>query len=749
MSGKNPSQSLNINNTKPTMIRFSLQSLLLMSRWRLLLAALCLTMAIQLVYILGTPILYKIIFDDGIRDKNWVVLSQAVLALAGALLLFAIAGVVQEFVAARLGSRAISTLRRQLFLKLQEMPVRKLSQFGDGEIANRFGGDLSSVEIAIIRSLPVAMTQIVVVVLSLAMLFWIEWRLAILAVLTLPLIGFASASFNQRSNDAKEIQGRDETKLVEVAQESFAAHLIVRVFGLKPQLLARFNELLLSCSGSSAKAHMYRGLIGWTAVVSSRFMQLIVIGVGGYLSFHDYMTTGFLIAFIGLLFNVGGAVNSLTTAAPILAQASSGMANINKILEDDVASEKAERDITLEPLEKGIELKGVSFSYDGQNDVLSNVNLSIEAGKKVALVGPSGCGKTTVLSLLMGFYPPTSGLLTYDDRDMTDIDERALWRNMSAVLQAPSLFNTTIRENILMARPDAGEEDMKRSARSAAVLETITALPDGFETSVGSDGSNLSSGQRQRITIARALLKNSGILLFDEATSALDPKSEEQVNQSILDLPHGVTVVAATHRLASVIEFDKIFVFEDGRVEGSGSHDELLKTSRLYQELWSKQNGFLVDAEQYTAAVSAERLRMVPFLSLCDLETLEEFARYFSVERFVEERMIFNKGDFGDKFYMIAFGEVEVFVPRPDGREVSLGVLHKGDIFGEIALVEHRPRTASVRTVTETWCLTLPRQHFSRLVEDNPKFGSRIRRTIIERLASNEETFFPTNFPGA
>lgn len=693
----------------------------------------------QLVYILGLPILYKFIFDEGIRDKNWDVLIISISLFAAGLALFGIAGSVQEYTVARLGSRTMSQLRQDLFDKLQSLSTRCLTTFDDSEIANRFSSDLSAIELAVIRAIPVVVMQSLSITLSIVMLFVIEWRLALLAVLTMPLIVIASKPFNSRAEIAMKQQSADDSSLVGLAQESFIAHLVIRLFHLQKQRIAQFVQLISKLNDSSTQAHFYTGLIGRATFVASGIMQLLVVGVGAYFVFSDYMTAGLLIAFVGLLFNVGDAVTFLTNAIPILARGSSAMERIHGIMEKESQLADTQKSETLQELKEGVRFDHVSFSYDGKNPVLSDVSFYLGAGEKTALVGPSGCGKSTVLSLIMRLYDPDSGHILLDDKPLPEYTESSLRNYMSVVLQHPVLFDATVFQNILLSQPDASHQDVIDSARSAAVLDVIEELPEKFLTRIGTGGADLSGGQRQRITIARAFLKKAGVLLLDEATSALDPNSEDLVNQSILKLPRSQTVISVTHRLASVVGFDRILVFDKGHLVENGSHEELVNASGLYNQLWEKQQGFAINVDQAVTTVTPERLLSIPFLSSCDETTLAELAKRFSLERFKEQRTVFEAGDPGDKFYIVVRGELDILAPEKDGIETPLAVLRDGDFFGEIALVEDCPRTASVRTRTNTWCLTLPRQHFIALMASHKELENTIRKTITQRRSTSDK----------
>lgn len=350
----------------------------------------------------------------------------------------------------------------------------------------------------------------------------------------------------------------------------------------------------------------------------------------------------------------------------------------------------------------------------------------------MAFVGPSGSGKSTALGILTHLYEPQQGAVLFDDQPIARASDESLRAIMTAVPQTPVLFQGTIRENIVIARPSASQSEVEAAARAAAVHDVITALPEGYDTPVGEGGGALSGGQRQRVAIARALLRDAPILVLDEATAALDPASEALVNQSIAALAGRRTVFSVTHRLASVAEFDRIVVFDRGRVVESGRHDALLAAGGLYARLWQKVSSVAVSETSADATITAEGLRAISFFSECRDDTLAHLAERFVSERLPEGRDVFHQGDPGEKFYVIAHGRVDV-LREAEGGAKRIETLHDGDFFGEIALIKDQPRNATIRTVTDCWFLALHRTSFDQLMAREPGLRERIMRAVAKR----------------
>jgi ATP-binding cassette subfamily B protein len=305
---------------------------------------------------------------------------------------------------------------------------------------------------------------------------------------------------------------------------------------------------------------------------------------------------------------------------------------------------------------------------------------------------------------------------------------------IGTVFQDTFLYNTTIRENITLGKLDATAEQVEAAARAAEIHDFILTMPQGYDTTVGERGGQLSGGQRQRIALARAILYDPAILVLDEPTSALDPGTEAAINATLHKQGQGRTVITVTHRLASVTDTDRIFVLERGRMVEQGTHEELIEARGLYYRLWCGQNGF-ADAERVGVEVS--RLRAIPFFQNLDETLLSTLADRFVRESYTAGRTIFEEGDLGDKLYFIDRGEVEVAITGPTGEERRVALLRDGDYFGEIALLEDVPRTATVRTRTPSLLLGLGREQFFDLLQAVPGLRAAFKREVEARRQAN------------
>jgi ATP-binding cassette subfamily B protein len=372
------------------------------------------------------------------------------------------------------------------------------------------------------------------------------------------------------------------------------------------------------------------------------------------------------------------------------------------------------------PLQDAIEFDQVGFGYTADRPILRDLSLRIPRGSYCTCVGSSGSGKSTVLNLVLRFFDVHGGSIRWDGTDLRELSQASLRAQMAVVFQDNVVFQESIRSNVALALPTATDEQVRSALRDAELLDFVDGLPEGLDTKMGEGGVLLSGGQRQRLAIARALLRNPSVLILDEATSALDAGTETLINETLLRIGRTRTVISVTHRLASAMKSDIIFVMANGSLAEFGNHERLLRTGRVYPELWAKQSGFTVSAEGDWATVDAERLRTLPLLNKLPADLLESIAQQFHPESYRADREVVREGDPGDRFYLIARGAVSISVQQPDGTQHRVALLRDGDHFGEIALLHNLPRMATVRTTCPTILLSLQQRQFLELVEGAP-----------------------------
>lgn len=567
--------------------RFTRRCLGLMSAHPALLALFCVSALAQLTYKLGAAYCYQQVFDEGILRGNAPLLYRATELLAALLVLFALALLLQERVMSTLGVRTANRLRQDVFRKLLVASPELRAKTDSSEFIDRIGSDVNAVELALIRAVPVLLVQGSLIVGAVILLFVIEWRLAAVVLCCAPMVILVSKPFTARAAAAAQSTGVARARLLAMTQDAVAGHLVIRLFGLGTRSAERFDGMLADLARSAMRAQFLTGVISRSTQIAAGVIHLIVIGFGGWLAWRGYMSGGLLIAFVGLLMESITAVNNITAALPIVSHGGESLARIDALLlrPGEVRDRPGAQPFGAPQRE--IRFEAVSFAYDDR-PTLSNVSFVVRPGETVALVGPSGAGKSTVLALLARLYEPGSGTVRFDGASLADATDASIRQIIAAVPQTPVLFRGSIRENIALARPGATESEIVAAARAAALHESVGNLPNGYDTQIGEAGSGVSIGQRQRIAVALALLRDAPILILDEATSALDPASEVQLNRSITEIAGRRTLFVATHRLESIRRFDRILVFDRGALAQEGSHEDLLARGGLYAELWHK-----------------------------------------------------------------------------------------------------------------------------------------------------------------
>jgi ATP-binding cassette subfamily B protein len=689
---------------------------------------------VQVGFMLVIPFGYQAIFDRVLPGRNLAALGGVMLGLLGAFLLYSVATVLQEGVAARVGTRVMNDLRLRMFERVQRLAVRSPAGRDAGDLVSRFATDLTMVETSIVRPLPVCVLNVLILSASALLLFWVEWRLALFTYVALPLGFVAPRLFGPRATSSTRQRQREDARALGVVQESVAAQAIVTAFGLQRERGELFRRRLGALAEASDAASFWGGMAGRGASLAVSLVQLMVVGVGAWLAIRGHLSAGALVSFVALLLNVGTSVTPLTRLVPPLIHATASLQRIEELLAEPAAIVESPDAVALPVLRREIRFEEVGLR-DGPHVLLREVSLAIQAGESVAIVGASGSGKSTVLRLLMRLEDPTEGRVTFDGQDLRQATDASLRAQLGVVLQDTALFNGTVGDNIRLARPDAADHEVQAAARLAQVHEAILQLPAGYDTPVGDRGDNLSGGQRQRVAIARALLRDPRVLVLDEATSALDPATAAAVDSTLRRLEEGRTVVTVTHRLASVAHVSRTFVLEGGRLVEQGRHEELLQQSGVYRRLWDKQSGFKVAEDGAQARIQPARLHGVALLSGLPDPLLDELAEQFATERFDADRVVFAQGDPGDKLYVIVRGSVSVLDAGGSGSS-AVHVLEDGDYFGELALLDGTPRSRTVRTRTPCLFLTLARQHFHRLLGAAPGLRADLERAAAARRAS-------------
>jgi ATP-binding cassette subfamily B protein len=637
-------------------------------------------------------------------------------------------------------------LRLEMFKHLQNLSMSFYSRFEMGDILARFSSDLGVVERGVNEVVPWVIAPGLDVLVNTVALFLLNWRMALLSLLIWPVMFIGPRYFAPKvaaaSNERKELEGHTMTEV----QENVGAQPVVKAFGLSEFATKKFSHSSHELAHSIVHLRFFGGMVERSSVTGALLLQVALLALGSYMVWKGPLTVGDLAAFQALFLSITISLGYVAAWLPTVMDAAAGARRIEDILgeEPEVRNAPAARECP--KLNQSLGFHDVSFGYTEKGLDVKHATIEIPRGTSVAFVGGSGSGKSTLLTLLARFYDPSEGKVTIDGVDLRDVTMESYRAQMGVVFQESFLFNTSIKENIRYGRIKATDEDIVAAAKLAEIHDVIVAMPDGYETVAGVRGGKISGGQRQRIALARAMIRDPKILLLDEATSALDPGTEAAVNATLKRVAPGRTTISVTHRLTTVMDSDKIVVLVKGTVAEQGSHQELLALGGVYKALWQKQSGFQISADGEDAKVSVERLRALPIFAKLDDVSLKEAADNFVSEQVPAGRLVVQEGDPGDLLYIVVRGSVEVSKIGADGVSRRVAVLQDGDHFGEVALLQPVPRTATVKTIDPCVFLTLKRIHFASLLKRAPEMRADLERIFLQRLsAEGKPQEKPTN----
>jgi ATP-binding cassette subfamily B protein len=542
------------------------------------------------------PLLVAGLIDHAIpagkeTESSWPLLPY-VLGLVLAPLLASLIAWVQQYLATRVGQGILSDLRQRLFGHLQRQSLRYFVTTRAGEITSRVADDVSAIRWAVSETLPEIVANVVLVTGTLTVLFIVSWPLALAACVTLPAFLLPAGRVGKwRRTLIKEMQERQADLLAQLQDVlNVGGYLLMRLFGRSEAEAARFrerNEIVVRLRLRMQKAGRWMNAL---VTLFGAVGPAAVYFYGGLLVIRGAITVGTVVAFVAYLTNLYRPTTRLAGVYAGLQEAMGVFQRIFGLLDREPEVRDAPNAVPLDEVRGEVTFRNVTFGYvPGRRPALEDVSFTVQPGQLAALVGPSGAGKTTVTWLLPRFYDVQSGAVLVDGVDIRTVTQTSLLRHVGMVTQDTYLFHTTVRDNLLYARPEATPEEIERACRTAQIHDFIVSLPQGYETIVGERGVKLSGGERQRLAIARALLKGPRILILDEATSALDSTSERLIKEALAPLMKGRTTLAIAHRLSTVLAADVILVLDEGRVVETGTHAELLERGGLYARLYREQ----------------------------------------------------------------------------------------------------------------------------------------------------------------
>lgn len=550
------------------------------------------------------PFAFRTILDDAIPDGDRGAITVLAALVVGAALTDAALAIVQRWCSSTIGEGVIYDLRVALFAKVQRMPVAFFTRTQTGALTSRLNNDVVGAQNAVTSTLGSVVSNVVVLATTLAAMAALEWRLTILALVVLPVFIVPARRVGAKLQGIqRDAMATNATMNAQMSERfNVAGAMLVKLFGRQGDEIGAFSGSAGKVRDAGVKAAMYGRVFFVALGLVGALGAAAIYGVGAHLVVDGDISKGTLVALAALVTRVYQPLTGLTNARVDLMTAMVSFERVFEVLDAPEAIQDRPGAVDLVAPKGRVEFRDVWFRYpaaaavtvssleapgasgaaDPDVDVLQGVSLVIEPGETVAIVGASGSGKSTMSSLVPRLYDVTGGAVLVDGHDVRDLTQHSLREAIGVVSQDPHLFHETIGQNLRYARPDATVAELDAACRAARIHETIAALPDGYDTVVGERGYRLSGGEKQRIAIARLLLKNPAIMVLDEATSHLDNENEAAVQAALDDALRGRTALVIAHRLSTIRDADRIVVLDGGRIVEQGSHDELLALDGAY-----------------------------------------------------------------------------------------------------------------------------------------------------------------------
>ena len=482
------------------------------------------------------------------------------------------------------------TLRKKVQDKIDKLPLSYMDSHRRGDLMSRVTNDVDNVTQSLTQMIQQVLESFLTIIGILFMMFWISWRLAILAIIAIPLGAVVAGMIAKKAQPYFRQQWKATGQLGGIVEEAYTGHEVVQAFSMNDEFLSQFDEANESLYGSAVRAQAISSLMQPAMMLTSNLSYILVAIAGGLQVAAGAISLGGVQAFIQYSRQIGHPISALASLATLAQSMVASAERIFEFLDAQEMDQDAPKESPIDLRDASITFERVRCGYDPEKPVIRDLSLTVEPGHMVAIVGPTGAGKTTLVNLLMRFYEIDSGKIAINGRSIADINKDDLRAGIGMVLQDTWLFEGTIAENIAYgASRDVSMDEVVGAAKKAQAHSFIRHLPQGYDTVVKAEGSNLSQGERQLLTIARAFISQPDILILDEATSSVDTRTEAVIQEAMERLRKGRTSFVIAHRLSTIRSADVILVLEDGDVVEQGSHEELLAAQGAYAKLHALQ----------------------------------------------------------------------------------------------------------------------------------------------------------------
>jgi subfamily B ATP-binding cassette protein MsbA len=591
---------------------------LIRPHWKALILAFIAVLGVTLSDVLE-PWPIKIVIDNILQSKKlpfWLagfithtfgheklpILNFAVAAVVGIAVIGAVSSYTEKYLTTSVSQWITHDLRRTLYNHIQRLSLAQHDNAQTGDLITRVTSDINAVQDFVNSALLGMLANVLTLVGMIGVMLYINWRFTLIALSIAPALFVVVYSFTRRIKKASRAVRKKESELLSVVQEVLTSVRVVKAFAREDFEVERFESQSLENVETALQARGIKAKLSPIVDVMVAIGTCMVLGYGSRLALKGELSAGILVVFLLYLGKMYKPMRELSKMTDAVSKAMVGYERIQEVLEIEARVKDSPRARKAPKFKGKVEFDHVSFAYDEGQPVLKDVSFSIEAGQVAAIVGPSGTGKTTIISLIPRFYDPQSGAVKIDGKDVREYTLKSEREQISFVLQDTLLFHASVMDNIAYGKPDATPAQVMRAAKLANAHEFIEKMPEGYDTMVGERGVTLSGGQRQRIAIARAVIRDTPILVLDEPTSGLDSASEQAVIEALDRLTEGRTSIVIAHNLNSIRHADIVFVVKDSELVEQGTHEELLTAGGVYADLYRIQTESMEEPKEQPAA---------------------------------------------------------------------------------------------------------------------------------------------------